>query len=260
MNRKAILMVSFGTSNLETKEKTIDRIEKRIRETFTQCKVYTAFTSEVILRKLRSKYDVHVYSVEEAMAAMIKDQIVEIIVQPTHILDGIENHRMLQIVKEFQQEFKSISVGAPLLHTQRDYEEVILGLIEVLPKLNDEEAILFMGHGSESLNNTYGFTMNQMLKKHGCANWYMAMLEGEPYIWDILNILKQHKYHKIFLTPFLIVAGMHATKDMVGEKEDSWKNILFREGYEVESILRGLGEYEFIAELIIKHINEAQKL
>ena len=54
MERKhGILVVSFGTSYEETRKKTIDAIENRIRENFKDYKVYRAFTSKIILKKLK---------------------------------------------------------------------------------------------------------------------------------------------------------------------------------------------------------------
>ena len=42
--RKAILVVSFGTSFLDTCKKTIDVIEQRIGEHFSDYKIYRAWT------------------------------------------------------------------------------------------------------------------------------------------------------------------------------------------------------------------------
>ena len=54
--QKGILVVSFGTSHLDTMEKTIDVIEREIAEKFTDCRVYRAFTSRMIIRKLKRSY------------------------------------------------------------------------------------------------------------------------------------------------------------------------------------------------------------
>ena len=64
-------------------------------------------------------------------------------------------------------------------------------------------------------------------------------------------------YQKIFLTPFMIVAGEHAKEDMAGDEKASWKNLCLREGFEVEYLLKGLGEYKQIRQLFIKHAKVA---
>lgn len=55
MKKKAILAVSFGTSYTETRELTIGAIEKAIGEAFPEYEVFRAFTSQMIIDKLRSR-------------------------------------------------------------------------------------------------------------------------------------------------------------------------------------------------------------
>lgn len=45
-SKKAILVVSFGTSFAETREKTIDAIEKEIADAFPDYQIYRAWTSK----------------------------------------------------------------------------------------------------------------------------------------------------------------------------------------------------------------------
>ena len=50
MNRKkGILIVSFGTSYANTREKTITAIENTIRHAHPEIQVYTAWTSKIIM-------------------------------------------------------------------------------------------------------------------------------------------------------------------------------------------------------------------
>lgn len=47
---KAILVVSFGTSYHDTREKTIDCIEQDIAQTFPHHHIYRAWTSKMSLK------------------------------------------------------------------------------------------------------------------------------------------------------------------------------------------------------------------
>ena len=51
--KKAILVVSFGTSHEDTRKKTIDVIEEMIAKAYPDYQVYRAFTRKIIIRKLR---------------------------------------------------------------------------------------------------------------------------------------------------------------------------------------------------------------
>ena len=86
---KAILVVSFGTSYEETRKKTIDAIEEDIREAFPDYRIYRAFTSKIIIKKLKSRDNIHVDTVSEALERMINDGIKDLILQPTHVINGI---------------------------------------------------------------------------------------------------------------------------------------------------------------------------
>ena len=51
-NTKAILLVSFGTSYLDSKRKTIDQIAAQTEASFPDYKLYQAWTSKIIIRIL----------------------------------------------------------------------------------------------------------------------------------------------------------------------------------------------------------------
>ena len=54
--KKAILVVSFGTSYIDTLKVTIEKAENQIRDYFNDYDTYRAFTSHKIIKKLKEKY------------------------------------------------------------------------------------------------------------------------------------------------------------------------------------------------------------
>ena len=86
-------MVSFGTSYHATREVTIDAIENDIAKAYPEYQVYRAWTSKMIIAKLKKRDQIHIFTVREAMEKMIEDGITDVIVQPTHVINGIENDR-----------------------------------------------------------------------------------------------------------------------------------------------------------------------
>jgi sirohydrochlorin cobaltochelatase len=57
----------------------------------------------------------------------------------------------------------------------------------------------------------------------------------------------------------MIVAGDHATNDMAGDDEDSWKNILTEQGFEVIPVLKGLGSNDNFARIFVDHIRDVAR-
>ena len=95
---KAILVVSFGTSYEASRKATIEKIEQDIRNAFQDHRIYRAWTSKFIISILKKRDNYTVLTVKEALEQMITDGIREVVVQPTHILDGIENNIMKEEV------------------------------------------------------------------------------------------------------------------------------------------------------------------
>lgn len=259
MNRKAILIVSFGTSHRDTREKTIDQIELDIENEYSEYSIYRAFTSKVIIGILKKRDDIDVLTVSEAMEQMKKDGIKEVIIQPTHLLNGFENKKMIREADLYKDDFDSVLLGMPLLNSTEDYQKVIKAFLKEMPIISENEAVVCMGHGTEHYTNASYAALNYMFNDYGCRNVYIGTVEAYPSLEDIMKDLKRNNYDKITLVPFMIVSGDHAKNDMAGEKEDSWKSVLKREGFKVECRLEGLGENREIRRIFSEHIKDALK-
>ena len=59
--------------------------------------------------------------------------------------------------------------------------------------------------------------------------------------------------------PMMLVVGYHAKKEMIGNSQDSWKNVLESEGFVVNVQLKGLGENIGIQDKFLKHAQECLK-
>lgn len=251
--KKAILVVSFGTSYEETRKKTIDCIEQEIQNAYPEYRVYRAWTSKMIMKKLKVRDGVHVMNVCEAMEQMEKDGIEEVIVQPTHVMNGYENDRMTEDVKAYSSHFSRVVIGAPVLTCVEDQVKIIEAVAENLPVAEDE-ALVLMGHGTEHFANSIYAALDYQFKDMGYPNIFVGTVEGYPELDNVKKLLKKSGLKKVALAPFMIVAGDHATNDLAGDEEDSWKSVLKSEGYEVRCILKGLGEYPQVRSLLVDHI------
>ena len=70
---------------------------------------------------------------------------------------------------------------------------------------------------------------------------------------DILQQICGKGFKKIILAPFMVVSGDHARNDLAGDREDSWKSVFLKKGFEVETVLCGIGEWEEVQELFAAH-------
>lgn len=255
----AILVVSFGTSYNDSRDLTIGAIEEDITKAFPDYEVRRAFTSQIIIDKLKERDGLEIDNVEEALDRAAEDGIKNLVVQPTHLMDGYEYTDLADALKDYEDEFDQIELGAPLLSSDEDFDAVVKALTEKMESYDDgETAICFMGHGTEADSNSVYGKMQEKLGEAGYENYYIGTVEAEPALDDVVAMIKEKgTYKKVVLEPLMVVAGDHANNDMAGDEEDSWKTIIEGEGYEVECILEGLGQIQAIRDLYVAHTQAA---
>ena len=249
--KKAILAVSFGTSYPDTLRKTIAATEQALAEAFPDWEVRRAFTSGMIIRKLKERDGVEIENVHQAMHRLEEEGYTHVAVQSTHVMHGEEYEKMLSQLEPYRMRMK-ISVGMPLLHSEEDYLSVAKALLNWLPSLDADEALVLMGHGTTHFANSAYAQMEHMLQAH-CDRVYLATVEGYPTLDSVeRQLAKRPEIRRLMLAPFMLVAGDHARNDMSGD-EDSWAEQLKQAGYTVRCILQGLGECSAIRELFVEH-------
>lgn len=259
MKDTALLAVSFGTSYKETREKTIDVIERDLQEAFPNADLKRAFTSGMILKRIRERDGLFINNVDEAMKEITAEGYKKLLVQPTHILNGDEFEKMLGMIMPYVDKLEKISIGRPLLTTSDDYEKTVEAVMSEMGDLKDNEALVLMGHGTGHYADAAYAALDYRFKAMGYKNVFVGTVEGYPELEDIVPMIKDFAPDKVKLLPFMIVAGDHATNDMAGDDEDSWKNILQGEGFEVECILKGIGEFEKVRKMYVEHLRDETK-
>ena len=221
-SKKAILVVSFGTSYENTRKLTIEAIEHDIADAFPACPTYRAWTSKMIIAKLKKRDGLTIHTVKEALEQMLLDGITDVIVQPTHVINGIENDQMKADALSFR-----------------------------------DTALVLMGHGTEHYANTVYAALDYRFKDTGHKNIFLGTVEAYPALDSLLRAADSFHPKKIVLAPFMIVAGDHAQNDLAGADSDSWMNRLSSEGYEVTPVLKGLGEYPQVRQILVEHVQQA---
>lgn len=253
--KRAILAVSFGTSYLDTLEKTIAATERALADAFPGWEVRRAFTSGRIIEKLRRRDGVQTDTVSEAMQRLLDEGFTHVAVQPTHVMHGEEFEKMLAQIEPYRLRLR-LCVGMPLLHAQADYEAMSGAVFDWLGAPAPDEALILMGHGTAHFANASYSQMEHVLRAR-CERVYLATVEGYPTLDDVLRQIKQQpQITRVRLAPFMLVAGDHAKNDMAGDG-DSWKTALQNAGYAVECTMRGLGECEAVRAQFVSHCRSA---
>ena len=181
-DKVAILMVHFGTTHDDTRALTIDAINKKVAQTFPGVEVREAYTSRMIMRRLKEK-GITKPNPTEAMNKLIADGYTHLILQPTNIIEGIEMEALQKEVASYQTKFKDIRLGTALLHSPEDYQAVVKAIAASI-KDKEKGDCVFVCHGTyHPANSTYGM-LDYVMKAQGHKNYHVGTIEGSPTMDD----------------------------------------------------------------------------
>ncbi len=286
----AIVLAMFGTT-VEPALQGLMAIKTAMEQAYPHTPVKLAFTSNQIRRIWHRRAEDPAYRVAHpeiapdilhiqgilATIANLQDRGFDtLVVQSTHIAPAEEFHDLAAYVKALAsirtmkprwQPFQKIALGRPLLGTyslKHAYSDDIRIAAEALADdaalaKNHGAALVYMGHGNRSFpsGGLYLEFAARMRQLYPEVLTLIGMVEGFPGLDDIVEGLRLHAVRRVLLKPFLLVAGEHATRDLVGPEEHSWQSILTRAGFEVIPVINGLGDQPTLARIFVDHAAEA---
>ena len=256
-----LLVVSFGTSYNDNRVATIGAIEDALEKAFTDYSVRRGFTSDIIIEHVLRRDGEKIDNVEEALQRAKDNGVKNLLVQPTHLMNGYEYGDLVKELESRASDFETVKIGAPLLTTDEDFAVVAKAMVDATASLADEKtAVCYMGHGTEAASNGIYSKMQTLLTEGGNTNYFVGTVEAAPTAEDLVKLVKEGGYEKVILRPMMIVAGDHANNDMAGDEEDSWKSIFTAAGFEVQCEVKGLGELTAVQDLLVAHAKDAKTL
>lgn len=253
---KGILVVSYGSSYKEEREKSIGGIEQAIAEAFSEYKIYRAFTSESIIERIWKKEGYRVDTIGEALQRALADGVRKMVIIQTHLVKGIRYEAMEQAVASYNNQFEELYVVQPVLSVENHIEAFAQGLASIGNTYDDgRTAVCFVGHGIDEDTGTAYHILQQHLNAKGHGDFYIGTLSMYPTRTDIVECIQAKAVkQRIVLVPLMLVSGYHVRKDLAGVSENSWMNTFKRAGYDVECVKKGLGEEKFVQNMFVDHL------
>ncbi len=253
-----LLVLSFGTSYNDSRRLTIGAIEDALEKAFPDYSVRRGFTANIIIDHVNKRDGILIDDVDAALERATDNKVKNLVVQPTHLMNGLEYNDLLEQVGAKADAFEKVVFGKPLLTSDEDFKRVEEAIVDWTKDYDDgKTAICFMGHGTEAESNSVYKKMQDLLTADGHTNYFVGTVEAEPSVEDVLKLVQAGEYERVVLEPLMVVAGDHANNDMAGDEEDSWKSVFEAAGYKVECLIRGLGENEAIRQIYVDHAKEA---
>lgn len=271
-----LLAVSFGTSYNDSRVEDIKGIEDALQEAYPDWSVRRAFTSPIIINHIQARDGECIDNMDQALERAVKNNVKNLIVQPTHLMHGAEYDELVKAVERYQDKFESVKFSEPLLGEVGSDASAINSDKEAVAKAvtaqavetagydsldaakEDGTAFVFMGHGTSHTAKVSYSQMQTQMQVLGYDNVFIGTVEGEPEETSceaIIEAVKNAGYKKVILRPLMVVAGDHANNDMAGEDEDSWKSLFENSGFfeQVDVQIAGLGGIEAIQQIYVDH-------
>ena len=253
-----LLVLSFGTSFNDSRRLTIGAIEDQLEKSFPDYSVRRGFTANIVIDHVAKRDGEKIDDIDASLKRAVDNGVKNLVVQPTHLMNGLEYEELKGDIAQYSDAFDKIAIGQPLLSSDDDFSRVENAIVDWTKDYDDgETAIVFMGHGTSADSNGVYQKMQDLLTKDGHTNYFVGTVEATPSLDDVMAAVKKGNYKRVVLEPLMVVAGDHANNDMAGDDKDSWKSQFEAAGYQVECLLRGLGENETIRQIYVAHAQAA---
>lgn len=254
--KKALLVVSFGTSYHDTCEKNIVACERDLAASCPDRDLFRAFTSGMIIRKLKQRDGIEIDTPLQALQKLAEQGYQDVAIQSLHIINGDEYEKIVREVQSMRPLFSRLTLGVPLLSSHDDYAQLMLALQQQMPVLGENEKVVFMGHGaSHHAFAAYACLDHMMTAQRFPAR--VGAVESYPEVDVLIESLSQEGVTAVHLMPLMLVAGDHAINDMASDEDDSWKTLFNAAGIKATPWLSGLGENPAVRAMFVAHLQQA---
>lgn len=262
-DKDAILVLSFGTTFKDSRAKNIEATVDAIKAAHPSVKVVTAFTSHIIIDRIKANEGLDIPTPEKALEQLKAEGYTRIAMTSLDIIPGMEYTYKDAVYNLHKNDFKKMTFGTPLMYWQGqegqddDITATMQALSTQFPKIGKKDAVLIMAHGTPHPANAYYAVMQDRLNELGLSNALIFSVEGWPHLDTVIPQLKAKGIKNVTLMPLMMVAGDHANNDMAGDEPDSFKSILEQEGFKVDAYIHGLGENAAVQKLFVEKADQA---
>ena len=110
-----LLVLSFGTSYNDSRRLTIGAIEDQMEKSFPDYSVRRGFTANIVIDHVEKRDGEKIDDINEALKRAVDNGVKNLVVQPTHLMDGLEYDELKGDVAQYSDAFDKVAIGKPLL-------------------------------------------------------------------------------------------------------------------------------------------------
>ncbi len=254
-----ILIAASGSANANARA-ALDGFGRRAEQRFPGMTLRWSYTAAAVRHRL-AEAGQFVEAPEEALRQMVDDGFTQIAVASLHVVPGIEFHDVARAVAgagAAASEAGVVTLGKPLLASYDDLARVAeTVLVNLPPERSNEEAVILIGHGNADHPSDLAYAAAAHIFAQHDPLVFVGTVSGRPNLADVLARCHRSNVRRAYLMPFTAVAGLTARRTVDASSHASWTRAFAEAGIEATPILRGLVEYERVADVWLDHLEEA---
>lgn len=246
-----VVLVASGTATKAFD--TYRQMEAECRRCFPDHPFHLAFSSPAIRRRANENVGLQLATPQAVLDQLARSGYRKAVVQSLHLICGLEFHQM--VWKAAQGPLK-LHLGLPLLASPEDFEAILEWVAAVLPG-QKEDGLVLVAHGTaHPAWIAYALLREKMAARFG-DRIFLGQVKGDPTPSMVAERLAAAGCRRVYLRPFMLVAGAHFMQDVAGEGPASWKSQLEKQGLTVIPQGEGLGTHPAVIALFCRHIKAA---
>jgi sirohydrochlorin cobaltochelatase len=242
-----IILTAFGTTARAFA--TYRKMDAVFRSAFPRNPMHWAFSSRMVKHAVKKETAVDLKDPLEIMQMLADQGYGWAVAQSLHMICG---HEFDRLTAGRDQPGLRLSMGLPLLTSPDDYVRTGQALSAFIPASGDE-AVVLVGHGTDHPAWAVYPSFETILREIYGNRIFVGVVEGYPDLERTLGRIIRAGYHKVFMAPLMLVAGVHFQEDLT----DSWKAAFEKAGIGVRLMESGMGDLDGITRIFCDHIQEA---
>lgn len=245
---KVILLVAFG-STWQQAYNAFDATVEEYKKRFPDYDVFLSFSSAICINRAAAGENVaprNFYAPNFWLTAFAQPgvQYGEIVVQSLQVIPGEEYTRVINYMKDFQNNSNGdldddylrntpVRLGVPLMASAKNDVPLLASILDEYyhDKVQGDGFVLFMGHGNPDAYDTYKANerytqLEEALQANHSTHYYVGTV-------DMMDNFKTHVHTRImvrdgfssgtiYLHPLMSIAGDHAHNDMADNENEAW--------------------------------------
>jgi|GEM_PF-2615396 len=248
--KRAVLIVCRGAVDKDIRRKTIEELHLSVSERFEETSVVSVVSDAEVRRKIKSAHGETMDSVKVAMMKLQADGVTHLTVLcPSFVSD--ESYRTVsRDVTELSGVFTEVRVARPILDTEEDVGLVSRAAENVFKAETGGDALILVADGDEGDEDTDKLVdkLEADLRDRIGRRCYIVTHKGKKKLFFALKDMMDDDITE----GRVVVAPFEFMTDDESEEYDDIIDRLIYEGYDVDSIYKGLGEYEDFQRLYLR--------